>query len=120
MPRSDSCPPTDLRRLLRLDVEHEEVVDARGRAGAAVLVRGELEVIVAAGKPEHDAVVAGVTREASKLDESDPVGVELDNVLEPVRRTRNSEPGSPGGSRASSPGVGLGDLWRAASGEPPH
>ena len=38
----------DLRRLLRLEVEDEQVVDARRRAGAAVGMRGELEVVVAA------------------------------------------------------------------------
>ncbi len=38
----------DLRRLLGCDVEHEQVVDARRRTRAAVFVRGELEVVVAA------------------------------------------------------------------------
>src|SRR4051794_31178847 len=78
----------DLCCLLRLDVEDEQVVLAGRRARATVGVRGELEVVVAAGQSQEDAVVAGVPLEATELLEAETVLVERDALVEPVRRTR--------------------------------
>jgi hypothetical protein len=50
-----------------VEIEHEQVVAAGRRTRAAVIMLGELQVVLRAGQPEQHAPVTGVTGEAVKL-----------------------------------------------------
>jgi hypothetical protein len=73
-----------------VEAEHQQVVAGRGRAGAARVVLGELQVVARAGHAEQHPAVAGVPGEPFQLGQPETVPVERDQLVEPVGRARDA------------------------------
>ena len=81
-------------------------------------MRGELEVVVAAGQAEHDAVVAGVSLEVAELLEPEAVAIEGDDLVEPVGRARHAHAHDGQLGRPAHRGSGLPAASAAAASTP--
>ena len=63
----------------------------RRRPRAAVRMCRQLQVDLLAGKPEHDAAVAGVVLEGVDALQAEPLLVEAEEVVEPVGRASEAD-----------------------------
>src|SRR5919199_2339873 len=73
------------------EIEDQEIIRGRRRAGTIPDVLGDLQVVAAVGQAEHHAVVAAVILVLIDHGQTEPIAVKGGDPLELSRRPRNAE-----------------------------